>query len=237
MARAVAHEFNNILSVIITCLELLELDNQPDAVRREVLTQAREAALLGAGLVQRLQAGSAPPQRGERPTTATVLASTGQRLRGALGEHIRLVTEIAPDLWPISADRAKLETCLRHLAANARAAMPTGGTLLLTADNISVREPAASPPECQPPTGDYVAIAVTDTGRGMGGTVMAQALAPCGGTRPPDRDGGLGVVFDFVRQSGGHVRAETMPGEGTTIELLLPRCQERASADGAATAR
>jgi CheY-like chemotaxis protein len=143
-------------------------------------------------------------------------------LQGTLGAHIRVATDLAPDLWPVEADPGQLEVALVNLAANARDAMPRGGTLTLRTRNARLEEDAP-----ERPAGDYVRLAVEDTGEGMPPAVLARAFEPFFTTKAPGKGTGLGLaqVHGFAKQSGGDVEVASAPGRGTTVALLLPRAE------------
>ena len=153
-----------------------------------------------------------------------LVSGMSELLRRALGEHIRFETVIAGGIWKIHADKTQLETAILNLAVNARDAMPDGGTLTVETTNAdldaaAVRDqPGAAP-------GQYVMIAVSDSGTGMTPEVTAKAFDPFFTTKPVGQGTGLGLsqVYGFVKQSRGHVKIYSEVGQGTTIKLYLPR--------------
>jgi CheY-like chemotaxis protein len=144
-------------------------------------------------------------------------------LRRVLGSDVRLETVLAPSLWRAHADPNQLESAILNLAVNARDAMPDGGWLTIETANLTIPEPAAAPPGL--PAGDHVVVTVTDTGGGMTPDVLSRAFDPFFTTKPVGRGTGLGLsqVYGFVRQSGGQVRLESAPGQGTAVRVYLPR--------------
>jgi CheY-like chemotaxis protein len=145
-------------------------------------------------------------------------------LRRALGETIRIETVLAGGLWKTHADPSQLENAILNLAVNARDAMDDNGKLTIETANSHLDDGyAATHPEVK--AGQYVMIAVSDTGTGMPADVMERAFEPFFTTKPVNKGTGLGLsqVFGFVKQSGGHVNIYSEPGEGTTIKLYLPR--------------
>jgi len=142
-------------------------------------------------------------------------------LRGTLGGRIRVATDLAPGLWPVRIDPYQLEVALVNLAVNARDAMPPegGGTLVLRTRNLRL----GNSPER--PAGEYVCLAVKDTGRGMPPAVLARVFEPFFTTKVQGKGTGLGLaqVHGFAKQSGGDVTVESAPGEGTSVVLHLPR--------------
>jgi CheY-like chemotaxis protein len=145
-------------------------------------------------------------------------------LQRTLGEHIEIEVEDAPDLWTAMADPAQVESALLNLTLNARDAMPTGGHLTIeVANKVLDRDYAHRYAEVTP--GDYVMLAVSDTGTGMSREVLARVFEPFFTTKEPGKGTGLGLamVFGFAKQSGGHVNIQSEPGKGTTVSLYLPR--------------
>ena len=133
----------------------------------------------------------------------------------------------AADIWPAFADRHQFEAALFNLAVNARDAMPTGGRLEFEADNITLDDAyCAENPDVQP--GQYIMIALSDTGEGMSPEVLERAFEPFFTTKPTGEGTGLGLsqVYGFVKQSGGHVKIYSEPGHGTTVRLFLPRAAD-----------
>jgi CheY-like chemotaxis protein len=153
-------------------------------------------------------------------------------LKPSLGEQVQLEVVGAGGIWQIEADRAQLEASIVNLAINARDAMPAGGRLTIEARNSALDEEYCSKnAEVRP--GQYVEIAVTDTGTGMTSEVATRAFEPFFTTKEVGRGTGLGLsqVYGFIKQSGGHVKIYTEPGQGTTVKIYLPRAQATASDD------
>ena len=145
-------------------------------------------------------------------------------LRRTLGEAIAVETVLAGGLWRTHADPNELESAILNLAINARDAMPEGGRLTIETANIHLDERyAARHAEVAP--GHYVVVAITDTGTGMSKEVLAQAFEPFFTTKEVGQGTGLGLsqVYGFVKQSGGHVKIYSEPGQGTTVKVYLPR--------------
>jgi CheY-like chemotaxis protein len=140
-----------------------------------------------------------------------------------LGGTVQLSTRLAPDLWPALVDPTQLELVILNLAINGRDAMQSGGALTIETFNVSIE---AEPPGPEaPPRGDYVALAVTDTGVGIPDDVLPRVFEPFFTTKEPGKGSGLGLsqVFGFAKQSGGGVGIETRVGEGTSVRIYLPR--------------
>jgi hypothetical protein len=146
-------------------------------------------------------------------------------VHGSGGQQIAMEADFDPATWLAHADAAQLELALLNLVANARAAMPRGGRLVLTTRNLAADDPAL-PQELEP--GAYVMLAVTDTGVGMAPDVLARAMEPFFTTRGIGEGSGLGLsqAYGFARQLGGTVRLHSKPGAGTTAEIFLPRSTE-----------
>ena len=200
-----------------------------DDKSRNRLANIRAAAERGATLTAQLLAFS----RKQRLETRTVdlnetLAKMRDLLRSSMGGSVRLELVLQPELWPALVDPTQIELVILNLAINARDAMQVGGSL--TVETANVRLPAPSRPE-MPAAGEYVMIAVTDTGTGMTSEVLAKAFEPFFTTKPVGKGSGLGLaqVFGFAKQSGGGVRIDSQCGEGTTVKVFLPRAIAPAS--------
>jgi signal transduction histidine kinase len=240
LTGGVAHDFNNLLTVIIGGLDNiarqlaggLEEANLP-RVKRGV-DMAQKAAQRAATLTARLLAFSRRQALDPRPLHPDRLVrDMSELLSRSLGETVRLELVGAGGLWPALADPNELEHAILNLAVNARDAMPEGGTLTIETGNVWLDEAyLASVAEPVPP-GQYVLIAVSDTGMGMGPETLARVFEPFFTTKEPGRGTGLGLsqVYGFVRQSGGHIRVYSEPGQGTTVKLYLPRASGDIAAD------
>jgi PAS domain S-box-containing protein len=226
LTGGVAHDFNNILQVIGGNLDILSRGLPPDSAR---LTRAAQNAMAGtkraAALTQRLLAFSRRQPLDPKPIDVNALVSgMSDLLHRSLGETIELETVRSGRLWSAEADANELESALLNLALNARDAMPQGGRLTIETANVDLdRAYAATQTEVIP--GQYVSIAVSDTGSGMSEATAAQAFEPFFTTKPVGQGTGLGLsqVYGFVKQSGGHVRIYSEIGQGTTIKIYLPR--------------
>ena len=227
LTGGMAHDFNNMLGVIIGNLDLarpLIKDNDEVA---ELVQEAIEAALSGAELTRQLLAfARQQPLRPERIEVNELITNIVRLLRRTLGENIEITLDLAANLWPAVADPAQLEAGLTNLATNARDAMPQGGKLTIaTANRHLDRDDAAAHVEAIP--GEYAAIEVTDTGAGMTPEVVERIFEPFFTTKGPGKGTGLGLsmVFGFIKQSGGHISVYSEPGVGTTFRLYLPRAE------------
>jgi two-component system, cell cycle sensor histidine kinase and response regulator CckA len=228
LAGGVAHDFNNALTAITGGLNLLLEDygNVPDTRNQieAILSASQRVALLTRGLMafSRQQV-----MRVELCSLGAVVQRSVDLLGHGLGRHIELRTRFVPDTWAVRVDPVQLEQVIMNLAMNAQDAMPGGGSLVVATENVSVsREEASSDPSV--PAGDYAVLSVEDTGKGMDEITRARVFEPFFTTKPPPEGTGLGlsVSYGIVRQSGGFIRVESAPGEGTTFRILLPRADE-----------
>jgi signal transduction histidine kinase len=228
LTGGVAHDFNNLLQVILGNLERLAprlRGTGADTELRRLIDAASRAAARAATLTQRLLAFSR--RQPLMPTSLDVnklVVGMSELISRTLGESIRTETLLAGNVWRVSADENQLESALLNLAVNARDAMPSGGRLTIETRNVSLDEAYAGSQDGVQP-GDYVQIAVSDTGTGMTKDVVERAFDPFFTTKGIGQGTGLGLsqVYGFVRQSGGHVRIYSEPGHGTTVKLYLPR--------------
>jgi signal transduction histidine kinase/CheY-like chemotaxis protein len=231
LTGGVAHDFNNLLTVVIGSLGVLGRSLAPGAEAadparlRRLADAALEAARRGAVLNRRLLAFAR--RQALQPATVdanALIAGMSDVIRRALGERVEVETVLAGGLWPTLADPTELEAALLNLAVNARDAMPDGGRLTLETANARLDDAyAATHAEVMP--GQYVLLAVSDTGAGMPPEVVARAFDPFFTTKGIGRGTGLGLsqVYGFVKQSGGHVKIYSELGRGTTVKIYLPR--------------
>ncbi|TGP86311.1 MULTISPECIES: CHASE3 domain-containing protein [unclassified Mesorhizobium] len=226
LTGGIAHDFNNMLAVILSAMNLAQRKLKRGEHDIEKLVEAAtDAASRAANLTSRLLAFSRlQPLAPQVVATNRLLTGMSDLLRRALGEGIRIETVLAGGLWKIHADPNQLENAILNLAVNARDAMDNDGKLTIETVNSHLDEAYASTHGELAP-GQYVMIAVTDTGAGMSPEVIAKAFEPFFTTKPANKGTGLGLsqVFGFVKQSGGHVKIYSEPGEGTTIKIYLPR--------------
>jgi PAS domain S-box-containing protein len=236
LTSGVAHDFNNLLMIILGSLQLLEKRLPPDNPRTARLVDAAlQGARRGAALTSRLLAFAR--QQELTPTSLeprALFASVRQMLKHLLGPSIRVEEDLDQDVWNLRADPNQLELALLNLAANARDAMPDGGSLRLSARNATVTAPestfhrARAHPEAPP--GEHVVLTISDTGSGMDEVALARAADPFFTTKGPGKGTGLGLsmVHGFAVQSGGALLLSSQPGAGTSVELWLPRTLEPA---------
>jgi PAS domain S-box-containing protein len=228
LAGGVAHDFNNVLTAIKGFSELIALElGEHHAARGDVL-EIIAAADRAAALTQQLLAFSR--QQLLQPVVLSpnaVIESVSKMLLRLIGAEVRCETRLAGDLAPVLADPGQLEQVLINLAVNARDAMPSGGTLTIETANVRLGAEHASRLSGaeQIIPGEYVLLAVCDTGVGMNRATQARIFEPFFTTKDPGSGTGLGLstVYGIVRQSGGYVGVESEPGRGTTMQVYLPR--------------
>ncbi|MCJ2018945.1 ATP-binding protein [Methylobacterium sp. E-065] len=225
LTGGIAHDFNNMLAVIVGSLNLLQrrLAKGETDVSRYV-DAALDGADRAAALTHRLLAFSRLQPLDPVPVDANrMVTDMSDLLARTLGETVRMETVLSAGLWKAHADPSQLENAILNLCVNARDAMPDGGRLTVETANAHIdgaygRENAVEP-------GQYVLVAVSDTGTGMSPEVVARAFDPFFTTKGVGKGTGLGLsqVFGFVRQSNGHVKIYSEPGRGTTLKVYLPR--------------
>lgn len=235
LTGGIAHDFNNLLMVILGNLESAkkQLDTWTDTSRTRIeraLGNATLGAQRAATLTRRLLAFSRRQPLDPKPLNPSHLISgISDLLRRPLGETIDLEIVGAGGLWQVEADPAELESAILNLALNARDAMPGGGKLTIETGNTYLDEAYARLGNDIVP-GQYVMIAVTDTGTGMSKNVIERAFEPFFTTKESGQGTGLGLsqVYGFVKQSGGHIKIYSEPGLGTSVKLYLPRSYAKA---------
>jgi signal transduction histidine kinase len=223
LTSGVAHDFNNLLSAISGNADILhdQLSEHPTHARRlAVILQATDR---GSDLVRQLLAFSRKqPLAPVRVDLNDIVDGMDGLLRATLGGAIRIETRLDAGLWPAMVDRAQFEHVILNLAINARDAMPDGGVLTIATGNAAL---GAADLATDLPAGEYVVVAVSDTGTGMTDEVLDSAFEPFFTTKPPGEGSGLGLsqVYGVATQSGGGVRIESTVGKGTTVRILFPR--------------
>ncbi|WP_129649358.1 response regulator [Peristeroidobacter agariperforans] len=226
LTGGIAHDFNNMLAIIIGSLDMAKKYFQRDPVKASrSIDHALEGATRAAELTARLLAFSRQQPLDPRVVDANKLVSgMSELLTRTLGGNVRMETVLAGGLWRMFADPPQLESAILNLCVNGRDAMPEGGKITLETMNAHLDDVyAAEHAEVRP--GQYVAIAVTDTGMGMSAEVLSRAFDPFFTTKKPGQGTGLGLsqVYGFAKQSGGHVKMYSEVGQGTTVKLYLPR--------------
>jgi len=226
LAGGLAHEFNNLLTVVIGYSERLLAGLASNDPSRAGIEQIKTAGGRAAGLTRELLTFS------RRQTVQPVLVDlnrvveqTERMLYWLAGERIELVLRREPYLRKIKADCGLLKQALLHLATNAKEAMPQGGTLTIETANVELERTAARQREGVQP-GLYVVLTVRDTGLGMDAETRAHMFEPFFTTKEAGKGLGLAAVYGIVRQCGGFIEVESAPQEGTTIRLYFPRINQ-----------
>jgi PAS domain S-box-containing protein len=223
LTGGIAHDFNNLLTSILLNADVLS--SVLDDKLRPLAEAVRLAAERGADLTRRLLAFGRRQMLEPRPTNVTqLLAGMEPLMRRTLGEHIEIELQGDAAPWSATVDPGQLENAVLNLAVNARDAMPSGGKLTIETANVELAaDETADNPEIKP--GQYVMVAVSDTGTGMPPDVVARAFEPFFTTKDVGKGTGLGLsmVYGFVKQSGGGVRMHSEVGRGTVVRLYLPR--------------
>jgi PAS domain S-box-containing protein len=225
LTSGMAHDFNNLLAIVVGGLGQIEREIKDNGKARELLDTCMRSSLRGAELIHRLLAFSRRQPLDPRIFTLNELvSSTMDMLRQTLGERIEIRMQLAEDLWPTLADPVQVESALVNLAINARDAMPQGGVLgIETANKPLDAQYAAENPEVAP--GDYVMLAVSDTGTGIAPDILDRVFEPFFTTKDSGKGSGLGLpmILGFARQSRGHVKIYSETNRGTVVCLYLPR--------------
>jgi PAS domain S-box-containing protein len=232
LTGGIAHDFNNLLTVVIGNLDLLQGRLAGDPKASAFAETALNAALRGAALTRQLLAFARRQSLDAKVIDINErVTATMALLQRTLGEDIEVTTELASDLWPAFADPTQLESALVNLAINARDAMPQGGRLLIETANKRIDENHVAKNFDAAP-GDYVMLAVSDTGIGMPLEVLARVFEPFFTTKPTGKGSGLGLsmVYGFAKQSQGHVQIYSEVGHGTSVRLYLPRARQSGGA-------
>jgi two-component system, cell cycle sensor histidine kinase and response regulator CckA len=232
LTGGIAHDFNNLLCVVISNLDLLEEDLKNDPAARELSDAALKAALRGAELTRQLLAFSRKQTLAPRAIELNALVDeTATLLRRTLGEAIEVRINATEGLWPAIADPTQVESALMNLAINARDAMPEGGSITIETANKHLDETYAAE-HTDVTAGDYVMLAVSDTGSGIPHEMLEKVFEPFFTTKADGKGSGLGLsmVYGFAKQSRGHVKIYSEMGHGTTVRLYLPRSTEAATA-------
>lgn len=225
LTGGVAHDFNNLLTVIMGNLQMA-LKQEHDTKLQRRLLNAMAGAERAAALTKRLLSFSRNQPLDPRPVDANrLIAGLSELLNRTLGEKVSIETVASAGLWQTEVDTPELESSIINLAINARDAMPDGGKVTIETGNAFLDEHYCKAFEDLKP-GQYVMISVTDTGSGMPKEIVEKATEPFFTTKPAGQGTGLGLsqVYGFVKQSGGHLRIYSEPGEGTTVTIYLPRC-------------
>lgn len=235
LTGGLAHDFNNMLAVVLGNLDLMRrrlASGQTDIIR--YVDNATDGAQRAAQLTQRLLAFARHQPLSPAPTDVNKLTSgMSELLRRTLGERVIVECVLAGGLWRAQVDPGQLESAILNLAVNARDAMPNGGALTIETANAYLDEQYAARNQDVRP-GQYVVIAVSDTGTGMSPETAARAIEPFFTTKVAGKGTGLGLsqVFGFTKQSSGHMAIYSEEWRGTTVRLYLPRAYGQAVAAG-----
>jgi hypothetical protein len=234
LAGGVAHDFNNLLTVILGYSQILA-DGLPAGRLADSTSQIKSAADRAAGITRQLLAFSRKTVLSPRIIDLNdIMLNLDSLLRRLIGEDIEVLTVPARDLGSVKADPGQIEQVIMNLALNSRDAMPQGGKLTLETANVQLDEKYAG--EHQPiSAGNYVMLAVSDTGLGMSPEVQARVFEPFFTTKEVGKGTGLGLsmVYGIVKQSGGYIWVYSEPGSGTTFKIYLPRVDQPAESAGA----
>ena len=221
LTGGIAHDFNNLLAAVLGGLGLIERRIALQDDQKKIVHMTKHAAEQGAELVARLLSFARRQRLEPAPIDVGRLAgSVRDLLAHTLGGLIELKWENAADIWQAYADDTQLELALMNLIINARDAMPQGGTIAVTAVNVTLDHDDGSLPP-----GDYVVFAVTDQGGGIPSELIERVMEPFFTTKPVGKGTGLGLsmVYGFAQQSGGTIRIDSRLGDGTKVEIWLPR--------------
>jgi two-component system, cell cycle sensor histidine kinase and response regulator CckA len=229
LAGGIAHDFNNNLVVIIGSATMMSrmLDNvdelQPDRLRaylRDIIGAAEHASAL---TTQLLATGGRQVLQPKLIDLNALVRDMVSMLQRAIGEHIKVITELSATLGSVRVDPGQVEQVILNLVVNARDAMPAGGSLTIATGNVELDAAFATTQAGVP--GPYVCLTVSDTGVGMDYETQAHIFEPFFTTKERGKGSGLGLasVFGIVRQSGGHIWVHSEPGSGSTFKILLPR--------------
>jgi PAS domain S-box-containing protein len=225
LTTGVAHDFNNLLTTIIGNLDLISSRPHDQTAINARLAAVGHAADRAASLTARLLAFARRQTLAPQPVDINrMITDTSELLQRTLGENIDVEAVLAGGLWRAFVDPLQLENSLLNLAINARDAMPDGGKLTVESANTYLDDEYAES-RTEVKAGQYVLIAVTDSGTGMTAEVIERAFDPFFTTKPEGIGTGLGLsqVYGFVKQSGGHIALYSEVGQGTTIKIYFPR--------------
>lgn len=233
LTGGIAHDFNNMLAVILSSLNLLQKRLKAgDTNVGKFVDAALDGTARAAALTTRLMAFSRQSPLNPQPLIANAMVSgMTELIQRTIGEAIQVETVLTAGVWSLNADLRQFENAILNLAVNARDAMPEGGKLTLETANCQIDDNYGRQHSITP--GQYVLVAVSDTGAGMPPEVLAKAFEPFFTTKGVGQGTGLGLaqVHGFIKQSGGHIKIYSELGHGTTIKMYLPRLYKTSSED------
>ncbi len=230
LAGGVAHDFNNVLSVILSYCSLISDNLRPDEPLRDDIEEIAKAGRRAADLTRQLLLFSRQQSIETKVIDLNeVLANMDKMVRRIVGEDVEVKSTVASTVGRVRADPSSVEQVIMNLVVNARDAMPTGGTLTMETANVTLDPEYAFLEDEGPKAGPYVMLAVTDTGTGMDQATQARIFEPFFTTKEIGKGTGLGLstVFGIVQQSGGTVRVESEPGRGSSFKVYLPCVDEK----------
>jgi CheY-like chemotaxis protein len=225
LTGGIAHDFNNMLTVIGGNIETLQRRLERDDASHRLIAAAMRGVERAATLTYRLLAYSRQQPLDPKPLDLNrLIIGMSDLLTRTLGEHIKVESVLSAGLWRASVDSNQVENAVLNLALNARDAMPGGGRLTIETANTHLDDTYAHA-HAEVTAGQYVMLAVSDTGVGMTKEVSEKAFEPFFTTKNLGEGTGLGLsqVYGFVKQSGGHIKIYSEPGEGTTVRVYFPR--------------
>jgi len=228
LAGSVAHDFNNVLSVILSYAQMIALEPKLDESLRADVDEIKKAALRASALTGQLLTFSRQQVLEAKVLNLDEIVIGMEKMLGRLlGADIELTILSKSDLWNVKADPGQMEQVLMNFAVNARDAMPEGGALTIQTANVDLDDDYARSHLGVRP-GSYVKLAVSDSGTGMDRETQTMIFEPFFTTKEPGKGTGLGLatVFGIVQQSGGHISVSSDPGHGTTFNVLLPRASD-----------
>jgi signal transduction histidine kinase len=226
LAGGVAHDFNNILAVVMSHADFLLATLEPGSPALEDVQVIRTAADRAAQLTCQLLAFSRRQVlKLQIVKLNTSITGIDRMLRRVIGDNIEIRSELAPDVWPVEADAAQIDQILMNLAVNARDAMPDGGTLTFRTRNVVLDDQDGRREGFRIVPGEYVMLSVGDTGIGMDADTRLRIFEPFFTTKQGGKGSGLGLstVYGIVKQSQGYIWVRSEPGRGATFEIYLPR--------------
>jgi signal transduction histidine kinase len=231
LSGGIAHDFNNLIMIVKGNLRLLKRKLGAEAEgAANYIASADEALDRAAHLTQRILAFSRrQPLTPQRVNLSTLAQGLSELIRHSVGERVEITMRLN-GTWSALCDINQMENVILNLAINARDAMPDGGRLVIETRDVTLSVPPAEVESQSFAPGDYASLAVIDTGVGMPDEVRRRAVDPFFTTKPQGKGTGLGLsmTFGFVRQSGGYLVIDSMPGKGTAITILMPRDKETA---------